>query len=109
MNSGALPPELHELESRLRGRFSPGASADLRFRIMHVVGSDLSFQAQTSSGRTSDRWYWAAIAAAGIIAMNLSLIDSSRTELSGRASISQSVVNVEPMWRVSPLEPGAFK
>jgi len=109
MNSGALPLELHELESRLRGRSGPGASADLRVRVMRIVGSDLSSQTPSSSSRSSDRWYWAAIAAAGIIAMNLSLIDSSRTEFSSRASISQGVVNVEPLWRVLPLEPGAFK
>ena len=102
MNPGPLPPELQELENRLRSRYRPGPSVDPRVRIMQVVGSDLSFQTPSSSSRNSDGWYWAAIAAAAIIVMNLSLIDAARTEFSRGVGISPTAGNVEPLRKVLP-------
>jgi hypothetical protein len=109
MNSDPLTPQLQELEGRLRGRSIPGPSANLRFRIMQAVGSDLSLQTPSSSPRISDRWYWVAIAAAGVIAMNLCVIDSTRTEFSGGVGMSPPPAQVEPLREILPLEPGAFK
>jgi hypothetical protein len=106
MKSSPLPPELLELEERLRARFNAEPSADLRFGIIQSVDRNVSVQTP-SSRQNGDGWYWAAIAAAGIIALNLSVIDSTRTEFSRGAGISQ-MVNVEPLQEVPSLKPGAF-
>jgi len=106
MNS--LPLELTGLENRLRGRHWAGPPAELRGRIMQAVDADLSMQPQAAAPRRRDGWYWAAIAAAGIITLNLSVIDAARTEFSRRASIGPTDT-VASLPQVSSFKSGVCK
>jgi Tfp pilus assembly PilM family ATPase len=111
MNSDPLPAELLELEGRLRGRFDAGASGDLRKRVMRAVESDLAGETPSSSARSGGGWYWAAMAAAAIIVMNMSLIDSTRTEFSRRAAHGhdQMTSELQAMGQLEAQQEGILK
>ena len=94
MTRESLPPELRELEGRLRGRLNAEPPAELRSRILRGISADLSMPTQATFRRSNDAHHWAAIAAAAIIAVNLSAIDRSRTEFSGDCRIGQGVGNI---------------
>ncbi len=81
MNRQSMPPELVELENRLRARQGEDPTAGLRDRVLQAVAESL-VPGQPLPDGAWDGWYWAAIAAGILIVLNLSMISASQDEFS---------------------------
>jgi len=72
----SLPPELAELERRLRRRNGQDESVAMRDRVLDAVRRELS-QGHRIPTAMFDGWWLAGIAAAVLIVMNLSITTTS--------------------------------
>jgi len=79
MDTNPLPPELAELESRLRSRIGYEPSAGFRAR---VVGAAERVHASRPMVIQWGPMQWSAAAAAILIVLNLSMISASQTAFS---------------------------
>ncbi|MGD0390799.1 MAG: hypothetical protein ABSC42_17785 [Tepidisphaeraceae bacterium] len=104
MDPHSMPAELVELENRLRARPGDEATAGLRDRVLRAV-------AESSSAGALGAWHWAAIAAAALIVLNLSMIWASQEEFSVRPALGPNQVAAEfqALRQLETQQEGAFK
>jgi hypothetical protein len=94
MDLDAMPSELVDLENRLRGRPVRQRPADLRDRVLRATAESIRRE-RTAATWPSDGWLGAAIAAAALIAMNLSTFWASPISYSPRAASSSNQFGAE--------------
>jgi hypothetical protein len=110
MNPDPLPGELTELENSLRRRPVAQPTEGLRERVLRSTAQATLRPQPTQFGKW-DSWSWAAIAAAVLIAMNLSMICASQAEYSMRSPPNVNGIDAElhaVQWIDSQQE-GIFK
>jgi hypothetical protein len=110
MNIDPLPTELIALENRLRGRTRARLPGGMRDRVLASV-AEANSQRRAPARDQWDVWSWAAIAAAVLIAMNLSMICASQAEYSMRAVPNANQVNAElhALQLIESQQEGIFK
>lgn len=104
-----LPPELAALEARLGARprdESAQAVAALRHRVMRAVHTELTNAPRVAS---FSLWPWAAIAAAALIALNLSLVSGSATEFTGGLVHNHPINPLQEIQQIDKLEQGILR
>jgi hypothetical protein len=111
MERESMPPELLELENRLRARAGDEPGAGLRGRVMQTVAAELATRARPSAAETWNGWWWAAIAAGVLIAMNLSMVVASQNEFTLRPAPSpnQMTAELQALWLLESQQEGQFK
>jgi hypothetical protein len=104
MNLDSMPSELVELENRLLARRGVEPPAGLRDRVLRAV-------AESALPKRGDGWYRAALAAAVLVAINLSMIWASQTEYLVRPSPSANQISAElhALRLIESQQGGTFK
>lgn len=101
----SVPEELIELENRLARRAAVEPTAGLRERVLRAAESALREQS-----RPAPRWGW-GVAAAVLVAMNLSMIFASRSEFSVRPGLNNNQLGdeVQALRAIESQQEGAFR
>ena len=118
MDEYSLPPELVELENRLRDR--PGENhvrenmaGGMRDRVMSAVRAELAMSARvplhSPASNSCGGWCWAAVAAAVLIALNLVVVDGSATEFTGGLRPAHAMNPVQEMQLIDKLQKGILQ
>jgi hypothetical protein len=110
MDPEPMPGDLVELENRLRARPHSEPSAGLRNRVLRAA-AEAALPVQSSSPGQSEGWYRLTIAAAVLVAMNLSMIFASQSEFSVRSvsSPNQMATELQALRLIESQQEGQFK
>jgi len=105
MNPHSLPPELMDMENRLHARPADQPSPGLRARVLQAAAS------ATPSSSQWNAWAWASIAAALLVAVNLSMISASQTEFSIRPARGpdQFTTELQTLQQLEAQQEGVLK
>jgi len=111
MNPHSLPRELVELENRLRHRACDEPTAALRDRVLRAAGAEAALSERSPGTGRSNAWTWAAVAAAVVVVMNLSMISASLTEFSIQplTSPNQMAAEIQAIRLLESQQEGTFK
>lgn len=111
MRPESSPAELTELANRLFARSVDEPTGALRNRVMQSVAHELALPQQPSSVGQAGDWQWAAIAAAVLIVMNLSMVFASQTEFLvwSRPNRDQTASEIHAVRVLEAQQEGAFK
>jgi hypothetical protein len=109
MNIDELPKELRQLENRLRGRTCAQLPGGMRDRVLASV-AEANSQRRSPARDQWDAWSWAAVAAAVLVAMNISLVSASQNEYSVRPVPAPIQVGAElQILQQFEFQEGSFK
>jgi hypothetical protein len=112
MSPDSISTELLELENRLRNRSADEPPAHLRDRVLGAVATELAVPRQSASGGQWDSGWWAAVAAAVLIVLNLSMICASQNEFSirpARGTSQQITTEIQAVRQIESQQEGLFK
>jgi hypothetical protein len=105
----SMPADLVELENRLRVRPGHEPPADLRDRVLRAA-AESALKRQSSVERWNS-WYWAAVAAAVLLVMNLSMVSALQTQYSVRPTpgANQLTAELQAMQQLEAEQEGTLK
>jgi hypothetical protein len=104
MNADQSPGEMSEFERRLQDRLVPEATPALRSRIMHSVAQELLRSPGRSRPATGFLSFAAAMAAALLIGLNLSITTTAGVSLDShvKPTREQTIASAESLRQISP-------
>jgi len=108
MNRDSMEQELVDLEHRLAGRTAPGLPGEFRYRVIRAVADELEATEKSTESFTGG-WYWGAIAAAALIALNLSMMDGTVMEFKDASSIGRTTTLTYELKQIDAMERGVHQ